>query len=118
MKPFWFSLIFSNPNGGLSVPANMFNFLNMIQMLPDDSLFQVIGVGHAQLFVTTAAILVGGHVRVGMEDSVFYHRGELLNSSAQAVERVVRIAKELDREIATPQQAREMLGISEIPSKY
>lgn len=117
-KPFWFTLIFSNPEGGIAVAANMNNIMNMVGMLPPDSLFQIIGVGYTQTFVITSAILLGGHVRVGMEDNVFYRPGELLKSNAQAVERVVRIARELDRDIATPQQARKMLGISETPSRY
>ena len=117
-KPYWFCLIFSNLHGGLAVAANINNLKNMIHMLPLDSLFQVIGVGYTQLFITTAAIVLGGHVRVGMEDNVFYRRGELLKSNAQAVERVVRLARELGREIATPQQARKMLGLSETPRQY
>lgn len=63
-------------------------------------------------------ILTGGHVRVGMEDNLFLKRGELLKSNAQMVEKVVRLAQELDRDIATPKQAREMLGISDTPSSY
>jgi 3-keto-5-aminohexanoate cleavage enzyme len=61
---------------------------------------------------------MGGHVRVGFEDNLFYRRGELVKSNAQLVDRVVRIARELGREIATPAQAREMLGISETPRQY
>jgi 3-keto-5-aminohexanoate cleavage enzyme len=64
------------------------------------------------------SILLGGHVRVGMEDNVYYRRGQLLKSNAEAVERIGRIARELNREIATPAQAREMLGLSQTPSSY
>jgi 3-keto-5-aminohexanoate cleavage enzyme len=63
-------------------------------------------------------ILLGGHIRVGMEDNVYARRGQLLQSNAEVVERVVRIARELNREIATPAQARQMLGLSPVPSKY
>ena len=55
---------------------------------------------------------------MGMEDNIYYRRGEKLRSNAQVVERAVRIAHELNREIATPIQARRMLGIPEIPSQY
>jgi 3-keto-5-aminohexanoate cleavage enzyme len=65
-----------------------------------------------------AMILGAQMVRVGMEDNVYYKRGQLLKSNAEAVERVVRIARELNREIATPAQAREMLGLSTTPSRY
>lgn len=117
-KPYWFSLIFSYPQGGIAVSANMENVLNMIHMLPPDSLFQLIGVAYTQLFTATSAILLGSHVRVGMEDNLFYRRGELLKTNAQAVERIVRLARELGRDVATPQQARKILGLSEHPSQY
>jgi len=57
------------------------------------------------------ACAMGLNVRVGMEDNVFYRRGELLTSNAQLVERTVRIARELDRRPATPDEARAMLGL-------
>jgi 3-keto-5-aminohexanoate cleavage enzyme len=117
-KPYWYSVIFSTYLGGLAVPGNIKNYVNMLDNLPADSMFQTIGVGLNQTPMMTFSILTGGHVRVGMEDNLFYKRGELLKSNAQAVEKVVRLAGELGREVATPKQARQMLGISEIPSKY
>jgi len=116
--PYWFSLIFSNTSGGIGISSHPRNIVNMIDCLPKESLFQCIGVGPTQLFVNTMAIISGGHVRVGMEDNVLYERGKLLESNGQAVERVVRIARDLGRVIATPAQAREMLGISATPSAY
>jgi 3-keto-5-aminohexanoate cleavage enzyme len=68
--------------------------------------------------MTTLAILLGGHARVGMEDNIYYRRGEKLQSNAQVVERTVRIAHELNREVATPAQARKMLGLSNSPTTY
>jgi 3-keto-5-aminohexanoate cleavage enzyme len=64
------------------------------------------------------AIILGGHVRVGLEDNVYYKRGELASGNAQLVERVVRLTHELGREVATPAQARAMLGLSATPSSY
>jgi 3-keto-5-aminohexanoate cleavage enzyme len=64
------------------------------------------------------SIMLGGHVRVGMEDNLYYARGRKVKDNAELVARTVRIAKELNREVATPAQAREMLGISETPSSY
>jgi 3-keto-5-aminohexanoate cleavage enzyme len=58
------------------------------------------------------AIVMGGHVRVGFEDNVYYTRGVLANSNAQLVERVVRIAQEIGRPIATPDEARAILGLN------
>ena len=57
------------------------------------------------------AIALGGHVRVGMEDNVLYSKGKLADSNVQFVERVVRVAKEFGREIATPDEAREILSL-------
>ncbi|HLD44177.1 MAG TPA: 3-keto-5-aminohexanoate cleavage protein, partial [bacterium] len=66
-------------------------------------------VGRWQLPLTAHAIVLGGHVRVGFEDNIYYRKGELATSNAQFVERVVRLAKELNRPVATVQQARELL---------
>ena len=82
------------------------------------SSFSVLGIGHWQTPMITMGILMGINVRTGMEDNVLYRRGELCKSNAQLVEKVVRLARELEREIATPKQARQMLGLSEKPSRY
>ena len=58
------------------------------------------------------AIVLGGHVRVGMEDNPYLETGEYATSNAQLVEKIVRIAGELGREIATPDEARKMLGMA------
>jgi 3-keto-5-aminohexanoate cleavage enzyme len=67
--------------------------------------------------MTTMSILMGGHVRVGLEDNIYYSRGRKLRGNGEAVERAVRIASELNREVATPAQARELLGLGE-PRAY
>ncbi|MCP6756589.1 3-keto-5-aminohexanoate cleavage protein, partial [Klebsiella pneumoniae] len=64
------------------------------------------------------SLILGGNVRVGLEDNVYLRRGVKLKSNAEAVEKIVRLARELGREIATPAQAREMLGVSSTPSSY
>jgi len=86
--------------------------------MPPKSLFSAIGIGPLQLPITTLSLIMGGSIRVGMEDNVYYRRGELAKSNGQLVERAVRICHELNREVATPAQAREMLGISATPKKY
>ncbi|MFX1555284.1 MAG: 3-keto-5-aminohexanoate cleavage protein [Promethearchaeota archaeon] len=99
-----------------ATPRNLVNFMDQ---LPSPSIVEVAGLGPFQSPMTTLAMILGAQmVRVGMEDNIYHRRGQLLKSNAEAVERVVRIANELNREIATPAVAREMLGISEIPSKY
>jgi 3-keto-5-aminohexanoate cleavage enzyme len=84
----------------------------MIRMLPPQSIFCVSGIGPAQLPATTQAILLGGHVRVGLEDNNYYSRGRLATNE-QLVARTVRIIKELDQEVASPAEARAMLGLPE-----
>jgi 3-keto-5-aminohexanoate cleavage enzyme len=107
-KPYWMELIFSSS----FEPPTPKSLVHMVDLVPPDSLWSVIGVGPHQLPLATLSIIMGGHVRVGFEDNLFYRKGELAKSNAQLVERVVRIAKELGREIATPAQAREMLGLN------
>ena len=87
------------------------NFLTAIDDLPDRATFNTLGFGRHQLPFATMAILFGGHVRVGLEDNVYYGPGELATSNAQLVDRVVRIAEELGRPVATPAQTRELLGL-------
>jgi 3-keto-5-aminohexanoate cleavage enzyme len=113
-KPYWMELIMG-PN--VQFPTVQ-GFLNMVECVPPDSLWSVIGVGPHQLTLGTISIIMGGHIRVGFEDNLFYRKGEMAKSNAQLVERIVRIARELGREIATPAKAREMLGMSPTPKKY
>ncbi|MFA6448930.1 MAG: 3-keto-5-aminohexanoate cleavage protein [bacterium] len=88
------------------------NFVTMIDHMPDGAVFNVSGIGRNQLEMNAAAVVAGGNTRVGLEDNVFYRKGELAKSNAQLVERAVRITRELGREIATPDEAREIIGIS------
>jgi 3-keto-5-aminohexanoate cleavage enzyme len=104
---------------GMSPWATPRNLVNFMDQLPAQSLVEVAGLGQFQLPMTTLAMVLGAQmVRVGMEDNVYYKRGRLLKSNAEAVDRVTRIAKELNREIATPAQARGMLGLSQEPTRY
>jgi len=73
--------------------------------------WSVIGAGPAGFRTATLAILMGGHVRIGFEDNIFLEKGVLAKSNAELVEKVVRIARELGREIATPDEARSILGL-------
>lgn len=113
--PYDIQFVMGFQTGSFPTPANL---LSLISELPPQSVFFVIGVGFYQVPLNVMSILLGGHVRVGMEDNVYYARGRKMKNNAEAVARIVRIAKEMNREIATPQQAREMLGISAKPSQY
>ncbi|SMC45759.1 3-keto-5-aminohexanoate cleavage protein [Papillibacter cinnamivorans] len=85
----------------------------MIGKLPKNEFvnFSTLAIGANQLQGTVLTLLKGGNVRVGMEDNVYYRKGELAKSNAQLVERMVRIIRELDMEVATPAEAREILKL-------
>ncbi len=77
----------------------------------DNYKWSIIGTGMAYLYTTPLAIVLGGHVRVGFEDNIFLERGVLAKSNAELVDNVVKIARDLGREIATPDEARYILGL-------
>jgi 3-keto-5-aminohexanoate cleavage enzyme len=114
-KPYWIQTVMGYQTSSFPTVQNV---VALLREFPEDSLWLCSGISVFQLPMTTLAILLGGHARVGMEDNIYYRRGEKLNSNAQVVERTVRIAHELNREIATPDQAREMLGLSQTPTSY
>ena len=94
-----------------SIEYSMENLTHMVRKVPPGALYGAMAVGPAQHACTIAILLLGGNVRVGFEDNIYYARGELAKSNAQLVERIVRIARELGHDIATPDEAREILGI-------
>jgi 3-keto-5-aminohexanoate cleavage enzyme len=114
-KPYWVQTVMGYQTSSFPTVENV---VALLREFPKDTLWLCSGIGIFQLPMTTLAILMGGHTRVGMEDNIYYRRAEKLKSNAQVVERIVRIAYELNREIATPAEARRMLGISETPSEY
>jgi len=78
----------------------------------DDYVWSVIGAGYpAEFNLAALGIMMGGHARVGFEDNIFIEKGVLAKSNAELVEKLVRIARELGREIATPDEARKILGL-------
>jgi 3-keto-5-aminohexanoate cleavage enzyme len=113
--PYWVCLVLGMQGATQPTPWHL---LNQTTFAPPDTMFNIIGIGVHQVPLTTLAMILGMHVRVGMEDNVYYARGAKVESNAQLVERAARIAKELNRPVATPTEAREMFGISKTPSKY
>ena len=108
--PYYINFVLGMTHQG-ALPGEPKHLLSMIEYLPPQSIFNVSGVGAAQLTLTTLAMLLGGHSRVGLEDNVFYGKGVLADSNAQLVERTVRLARELGRELASPDEARTMLAL-------
>lgn len=105
--PLHFNLVM-NVRG--SVSGTPRNLLHMVESLPEGSTFTVSGIGASQVPMLTMAILLGGHTRTGLEDTILYDKG-ILATNPMLVERVVRIARELGREIATPDEARRILNL-------
>ena len=97
------------------MPATAKNLLYLSEAAPRGAYWSAAGHGGHDLTVASMAITMGGHARVGFEDNPYYRPGELASSNAQLVERVVRIAREVGRDIATPAEVRTMLGISRHP---
>ncbi|WML52129.1 3-keto-5-aminohexanoate cleavage protein [Neobacillus sp. PS3-12] len=109
--PFHFQFVLGVQGG---MPATPKNLLFMAENIPAGSTWSAIGASKDQLAINTMSILLGGHVRVGMEDSVYYRKGELAKTNAQFVERIVDLSKTLGREIATPNEARKILGLVQL----
>jgi 3-keto-5-aminohexanoate cleavage enzyme len=118
--PYVVNFVFHTPTQGgtRGTPENLLDGIARLRTLgvPWEHLrINVTSMGPTQLPLTTIAMAMGLNVRVGMEDNVLYRRGEPLKNNAQLVERAVRIARELDRPVATPAQARELLAITCAP---
>ncbi len=107
-KPMHFDFVL-----GVQMNASARDLVFMANSIPEGSTWTVAGVGRHEFPMAALAIVMGGHVRVGFEDNVYISKGVLAKSNGELVEKVVRLAKELGREIATPQEARKILSIGE-----
>ena len=110
--PFHFSFVMGIGGG---IPPTPQNLLAMIDAIPDGSSWQIVSIGKAQLPLSTMAVAMGGNFRVGFEDNVYYGPGVLAESNAQLVERAVRIVRELGREVASAEEARELMHMPPPP---
>jgi 3-keto-5-aminohexanoate cleavage enzyme len=99
-------------NGGIT--GELRDFVFLVGSIPAGSTYTVAGMGRFEFPLAAAAIIHGGHVRVGFEDNVYLSKGVLAKSNGELVEKVVRLAKEFGREIATPAEARQILGLKAI----
>jgi 3-keto-5-aminohexanoate cleavage enzyme len=109
--PPYFQLCMGTKWGIEGTPENL---LFMRSKLPPHAQWSVLGVGRTQLPMITMAIVLGGNVRVGFEDNIYLSKGVLAKSNAQFVEMAVNLVNHLQREVATPEEARRMLGIKSL----
>lgn len=93
------------------IEASPENLLFMHRQLPPGAQWSVLGVGRHQLPMIGMAIILGGHVRVGLEDNLYIRKDVLAASSAQLVEMAVGLVHQFQHEVATPAETREILGI-------
>jgi len=106
--PIHFDFVMGVPGGIGADPAHL---VHLVRCLPPGSTWSVAGIGRHQLTLGTIALAMGGNVRVGFEDNIYYRKGQLAKTNAELVARIARISQELDRPVATPAQAREILRL-------
>jgi 3-keto-5-aminohexanoate cleavage enzyme len=95
-----------------SIPAGIDDLSYLVHTLPSESNWSATGIGRFQTQINAAAIIMGGHARVGIEDSIYFHYPtQELATNSKLVERIVKIAKTLNRDIANPSETREILGL-------
>jgi len=110
VPPYYFNLLLGSI---YSTPATMFDLSHMVQSLPAQVTWAATGIGASQLQINVAAILMGGNVRVGLEDNIFHDfRKRELGTNEGLIQRIVRLANELGRDIATPREARALMGFA------
>ena len=111
-KPYWINFVLdmqrTQQNSVRYTPKNLMHY---VDLLPPESMFTTMGIGSSELPAVIQSILLGGHARVGFEDNLMYRKGVPAESNAQLVTRVALIARELGRNIASPDEARELLEI-------
>jgi 3-keto-5-aminohexanoate cleavage enzyme len=94
------------------MPATAKALVYMQEIIPEGATWSVIGIGAGQLPMAVMGMALGGHVRVGLEDNIYYSKGVLAKSNAELVDRMIRIAKEYGREVASPSEARKILDLA------
>lgn len=109
-KPYCINIVLGMRYQGAE-PATPETLVSIFRQLPQGSIFNCTNVGAVQTRMATLGMILGGGVRIGLEDNIYYRKGELATSNAQLVARIVRIARELGKEPATPDEARQYLGL-------
>ena len=96
-----------------SIPAGLRDLVYLVDSIPAGNTWSATGIGRFQIRINSAAIIMGGHVRVGLEDALYHHHATREPATNEMlVKRIVRIAHEVGREIATPEDARRILGLN------
>lgn len=107
-EPSHFQICLGAPGGMTATPENL---MYVVNHLPEKCTWGTFGIGKAAMDITMTALALGGNIRVGFEDNVYYHYGQLAESNVDFVERVKRLATEMNKTLATPDEARKILGV-------
>jgi uncharacterized protein (DUF849 family) len=110
-KPVYIQFVMGVLGGITASSENLLFLIDYAKRLIGDFEFSVCVAGRAQFPICTQSLLLGGHVRVGLEDNLYLEKGILAKSNAEQVEKIIRIARELGIEPATPDEAREIIGL-------
>lgn len=110
-SPLHIQFVLGVPGGMNGSPKNVVYMAYHLKELIPSATWAVAGIGKYHIPASLTAMVMGGHIRVGFEDNIYYHKGVLAESNAQLVARMARIAAEIGRPLATPAQAREILGL-------
>ncbi len=110
-KPVYVQFVMGVLGGITPSCENLMFLVDYAKRLIGDFEFSVCVAGRAQFPICTQSLLIGGHVRVGLEDNLYLEKGVMAKSNAEQVEKIIRIAKELGIEPATPDEARQILGL-------
>ncbi len=112
--PAHFAFILGAASG---MPATPENLCYLVRQLPEGSTFSANGMGAAHVPIIMTSLALGGHVRVGIEDNIYFKKGQIAESNAQFVKQAADLIKAAGLEVATPAEAREILSISKFENK-
>jgi 3-keto-5-aminohexanoate cleavage enzyme len=110
--PLHFQFVLGTPAGAPATPKSLLHFYDHI---PGNATWSTIGIGRRQFDMSMMALMMGGHIRVGMEDNIYLRQGVMAQTNAELVEKVVHICRAYGREPATPDEARHILGLKKNP---
>lgn len=109
--PLHVQFVLGVPGGMNGSPKNLLYMIDHLNSLIPTATWAIAGIGRWHIPASMVALVTGGHIRIGFEDNIYYHKGIIADSNAHLVQRIAGIAGEIGRPIATPQQAREILGL-------
>lgn len=110
LDPLHFQFVLGTPWGASATPRTL---LYLLDLIPAGSTWSIIGIGKGHLPMSVMALAMGGHIRVGLEDNIYYSRGVLAESNARFVERIAALAGDYGRPVASPQETRAILGLAQ-----